>query len=99
MNRRPYIHVVNELSVYSYGRGATFACRGLRLAVNFFKGRGHEVTVYVPEWRGQAPRKAKPIKDRQILEELRDEGVLVFTPHRCYDDRFVRFRCVFVLIF
>ena len=79
------------------GNGKLFSCRGIKIVVQYFKKRGHhQITAFVPQWRRQAPRGDKPIVDQHILEELRDEGVLVFTPSRkvegrnivSYDDRF-----------
>jgi len=70
-----------------------FFCRRIRICVDFFKKRGHEVKVFVPQWR----RKPKESTDSHILEELEKEGLISFTPSRevggrriaSYDDRFI----------
>ena len=58
--------------------------------------RGHKnITAFVPQWRTRAPQFDKPIRDKNILDKLQDEGKLVFTPARrvkeknivCYDDK------------
>ena len=82
----------------SHGNGRVFSCRGIQLAVDFFKERGHvKITVFVPEWRKETSRPETPITDQEILYSLERENVLTFTPSRrvkgkrivCYDDRFI----------
>ncbi|KAK2182726.1 hypothetical protein NP493_340g03053 [Ridgeia piscesae] len=73
-------------------------CKGIQLCVDYFRQRGHtEITAFVPQWRTQtAIRPDYPISDQHLLNKLKAEGVLVFTPSRrvqgknivCYDDRF-----------
>ncbi|KAK7078168.1 hypothetical protein SK128_017920, partial [Halocaridina rubra] len=81
-----------------HGNKTVFSCRGLRICVDWFRARGHtEITVFVPSWRKEAPRWDTPIKDQEILLELEQENVLVFTPSRVcggkrivsYDDRYI----------
>ena len=53
------------------------------------------MTAFVPQWRTRVPTSDKPIRDQHILEQLREQGVLTFTPARrvpgknivCYDDK------------
>lgn len=75
-----------------------FSCKGIELAVQWFKQRGHpSITVFVPQWRREPPRAEYPITDQDILNQLEVERILVFTPSRrignkkivCYDDRFI----------
>ena len=75
-----------------------FSCKGILLAVEWFRKRGHQqVTVFVPSWRKEPSRPESPIMEQDILHELEKEGCLVFTPSRrignkrivCYDDRFI----------
>ena len=33
------------------GRGTRFSCQGIKICVDFFQMRGHEVTVFVPQYR------------------------------------------------
>ena len=81
-----------------HGNHKVFSCRGIELCINHFKRKGHtEITAFVPQWRTRSPQQNKPIKDQHILEELRDQGMLTYTPARrvggktitCYDDRYV----------
>lgn len=82
----------------SHGNKEVFSCRGIELAVEWFRMRGHtEITVFVPLWRKETSRPDSKIKDQHILMNLEKEKVLVFTPARriggkrvvCYDDRFI----------
>lgn len=75
-----------------------FSCRGIEICVDWFRARGHkEITVFVPKWRKEATRPDNPVMDRDVLERLERERVLVYTPSRllggkrlvCYDDRYV----------
>jgi len=93
-------HIVVDGSnvAMSHGNKERFSCRGIRLAVDYFRARGHQgITVFVPMWRKEAPRPDTPITDQEVLLELERERVLVFTPSRvvtgkritCYDDRYI----------
>ncbi len=76
-----------------------FSCRGIQIAVDYFKERGHDkITVFVPEWRKESSRPENPITDQYLLEKLEKEKHLVYTPSRrlnngrrivCYDDRYI----------
>lgn len=47
----------------SHGNKEVFSCMGIRIAVDWFKARGHrDVTVFVPMWRKEQPRPDAPIK-------------------------------------
>ncbi|KAL3882843.1 hypothetical protein ACJMK2_029147 [Sinanodonta woodiana] len=82
----------------SHGNKEIFSCKGIQLAVDWFRSRGHkDITVFVPQWRKETSRSDARIKDQEILNQLEREKVLVFTPARriggrrvvCYDDRYV----------
>ncbi|XP_033740920.1 probable ribonuclease ZC3H12C isoform X2 [Pecten maximus] len=82
----------------SHGNKEVFSCRGIELAVEWFRMRGHtEITVFVPQWRKETSRPDSKIRDQNILMHLEKEKVLVFTPARriggkrvvCYDDRYI----------
>ncbi|ESO89198.1 hypothetical protein LOTGIDRAFT_92934, partial [Lottia gigantea] len=82
----------------SHGYKEVFSCRGIKLAVDYFRQRGHKkITVFVPQWRKETSRPGAQIKDQEIMRQLEKEKVLVFTPSRriggkrvvCYDDRFI----------
>lgn len=50
----------------SHGNKEVFSCRGIQLAVDWFKERGHkDIKVFVPLWRKEAPRFDSPITGRQ----------------------------------
>lgn len=66
--------------------------------MDWFRSRGHkEITAFVPKWRKEASRPNNPIADRDALERLERDRVLVYTPSRllggkrlvCYDDRYI----------
>ncbi|XP_060084709.1 uncharacterized protein LOC132563974 [Ylistrum balloti] len=82
----------------SHGNKEVFSCRGIELAVEWFRMRGHkDITVFVPQWRKETSRPDSKIRDQDILIHLEKEKVLVFTPARriggkrvvCYDDRYI----------
>ncbi|KAL1770109.1 putative ribonuclease ZC3H12D [Sigmodon hispidus] len=82
----------------SHGNKEVFSCRGIRLAVDWFRDRGHTyIKVFVPSWRKEPSRSDTPIREQHVLEELEQEAVLVYTPSRkvngkrvvCYDDRYI----------
>ncbi len=74
-----------------------FSCRGIAIAVDWFRKRGHKVTVFVPNWRKEASKPDTPIVDQDVLSQLEKEGILSYTPSRriqgklvqCYDDRYI----------
>ncbi|KAM9679182.1 putative ribonuclease ZC3H12D isoform 2-T3 [Dama dama] len=82
----------------SHGNKEVFSCRGIQLAVDWFRDRGHScIKVFVPSWRKEPPRPDSPIREQHVLEELERQAVLVYTPSRkvsgkrvvCYDDRYI----------
>ena len=85
-------------SIHRHGNGNFYSCRGIQLAVDYFRKRGHkEITVFVPEWRKEASKPETPITEQEILHILEREDILKYTPSRrirgkrvaCYDDRFI----------
>ena len=81
-----------------HGNGKVFSCRGIEICINYFKSIGHtRITAFVPKSRTYFPRPDHPIRDQHILEKLRIQGVLTYTPARrvnwrtivCYDDRYL----------
>ncbi|ESO86519.1 hypothetical protein LOTGIDRAFT_87040, partial [Lottia gigantea] len=84
---------------FSHGNGSVFSCQGIKLCVEHFLQRGHnKITVFVPGWRQKKGTAANPIRNQEILEKLKTEGYLAFTPHKqlpsgqrvaSYDDRFI----------
>ncbi|XP_053448383.1 probable ribonuclease ZC3H12D [Nycticebus coucang] len=82
----------------SHGNKEIFSCRGIQLAVDWFRDRGHTyIKVFVPSWRKEPPRADTPIREQHVLEQLERQAVLVYTPSRkvhgkrlvCYDDRYI----------
>ncbi|XP_008050431.1 probable ribonuclease ZC3H12D [Carlito syrichta] len=82
----------------SHGNKEIFSCRGIQLAVDWFRDRGHTyIKVFVPSWRREPPRSDTPIREQHVLEDLERQEVLVYTPSRkvhgkrlvCYDDRYI----------
>lgn len=83
---------------FSHGNKEVFSCRGIEICVEWFRARGHkDITVFVPKWRKEASRPDNPVADRDALERLERDRVLVYTPSRllggkrlvCYDDRYI----------
>ncbi|XP_048834253.1 probable ribonuclease ZC3H12C isoform X1 [Brienomyrus brachyistius] len=96
-NLRPVVLDGSNVAM-SHGNKEVFSCRGIQLAVDWFRDRGHrDVTVFVPAWRKEQSRPDALITDQEILRRLEKEKILVFTPSRrvqgrrvvCYDDRFI----------
>lgn len=94
---RPIVIDGSNLAM-GHGNKDTFSCRGIKLAVDWFRARGHrEITVFVPKYRKESARLDNPIRDQGLLLELEQERLLVFTPSRfvngkrkvCYDDRYI----------
>ena len=50
-----------------------------------FKQRGHEVTAFVPQDRTKSGR----ADDRNVLEQLYNDGVVSYTPFGTHDDNFI----------
>lgn len=47
----------------SHGNKEVFSCRGIRLAVDWFRDRGHTyIKVFVPSWRKEPSRSDTPIR-------------------------------------
>ncbi|XP_045191756.2 NEDD4-binding protein 1-like [Mercenaria mercenaria] len=93
-----YIIIDGSNVAMTHGNGKHFSCKGIKLCVDYFRQRGHDkITVFVPLWRQYQPSETNMILDQNILSELKEEDVLVFTPSRrigrklvvAYDDRFV----------
>ncbi|KAJ8715162.1 hypothetical protein PYW08_005143 [Mythimna loreyi] len=99
-DRAPLRHIVIDGSnvAMSHGNKEVFSCRGIEICVEWFRARGHrEITAFVPKWRKESARPDNPIAERDALERLERERVLVYTPSRllggkrlvCYDDRYI----------
>ena len=82
----------------SHGNKDRFSCKGIKIAVEFFRKRGHKnISVFVPKWRKESSKPESPITDQHLLLELEKESVLFFTPSRqargkrivCHDDRYI----------
>ena len=63
----------------SHGNKEIFSCRGIQLAVDWFRDRGHTyIKVFVPSWRKEPPRSDAPITG--MLERLRSQDTLLTFP-------------------
>jgi len=96
-NLRPIVIDGSNVAM-SHGNKKEFSCKGILLAVNYFRNRNHtDITVFVPNYRKETSRPDATIQDREILDELEADRILVYTPSRCingkrvtcYDDRFI----------
>ena len=53
---------------YSHGNKEVFSCTGIKLAVDWFRQRGHkEIIAFVPQWRKETPRPETPIKGSSFV--------------------------------
>ncbi|KAK3578456.1 hypothetical protein CHS0354_038542 [Potamilus streckersoni] len=92
-----YIVIDGSNVAMTHGNGKVFSCKGIEICVNYFQKRGHKVMAFVPRWRTYRPTSENPIKDQEVLQKLKEDGSLVYTPSRrigkrliaSYDDRFV----------
>lgn len=82
----------------THGKTRVFSCRGIKIAVDWFRARGHkEIFVFVPMWRKETPRPDAPMTEQEVLFELEAEGFITYTPSRvvggrrvnCHDDPFI----------
>ncbi|XP_076449795.1 uncharacterized protein LOC143286093 [Babylonia areolata] len=84
----------------SHGNGKEFSCRGIKICVEHFVSRGHRVKAWVPltkTYQNKAWLRHPPVTNQEILEELKERGLLGYTPARtlnhkhivCYDDHFI----------
>ena len=94
-NKRPIVidgsNVAIEHGIQTKGKD-WFSVKGLEIAINYFKDKGHKVIkVVVPRYR------LSQNDDRELMKRLEDQKYLVLTPSRIirgrrvtsYDDRFI----------
>lgn len=62
-----------------------FSVKGLSLCIEYFQKRGHDVKAVVPEFRMRRGRSTDPEK----IKELNSQGIVILTPNKSYDDRFL----------
>ena len=66
-----------------HGLDRVFSVRGISIVVEYFLRRGHEkVVTFLPQGkcRGLSPQ------DRNLLDQMRGKGNLVYTPSRQFND-------------
>nr|XP_022915483.1 NEDD4-binding protein 1-like [Onthophagus taurus] len=76
-----------------HSNGRFFSVIGLKICIDYFKMRGHDVTAIVPQIRKRKNQNSDP----KLLFKLEKEGSVIFTPSRVingktivpYDDRFI----------
>ncbi|RLN86541.1 hypothetical protein BBJ28_00001487 [Nothophytophthora sp. Chile5] len=84
-----------------HGKGKTFSCAGIELAVQYFQALGHRVVAFMPDYMFQSDEErarrqeqgavltaAKIPDDVALLERLMHDGVLIPTPPQDYDDSY-----------
>jgi ribonuclease ZC3H12 len=68
----------------NHGNGKAFSSKGVKIAVDYFLQQGHtNVIAIVPEVRNY------PTLDLRFLNKLEKKKQLIYTPDKCYDDRFI----------
>merc|ERR1719189_78230 len=51
----------------SHGNKDRFSCKGIKIAVEFFRKRGHKnISVFVPKWRKESSKPESPITDNLL---------------------------------
>ncbi|CAN0388971.1 unnamed protein product [Discosporangium mesarthrocarpum] len=87
-----------------HGLNKTFSCRGVQLAIEYFRTAGHRVVGFLPDYLldlkrrngldrakklGVAEVKASKLPDDvALLQGLTEDGLLVATPPQDYDDSY-----------
>lgn len=85
-----------------HGKGARFSCRGVALAIEYWRAAGHRCIAFLPEFHLKYDRVGKSKRaadlglgeskhvpdDVPLLHSLEDEGLLVVTPPQDYDDSY-----------
>jgi ribonuclease ZC3H12 len=74
---------------YAHAHHRQFSVEGLQIAIEYFEQLGHEVQAILPEMR----RNHHHTTNANLLESLYQQGKIVFTPGRSYDDRFLMDLC------
>lgn len=62
-----------------------FSVKGLSICIDYFKKRGHDVKVVIPEFRMKIGKSTDP----ETIKVLYSQGIVILTPNKSYDDRFV----------
>ena len=63
-------HVVIDGSnvAMSHGNKDRFSCKGIAIAVEFFRKRGHKnISVFVPKWRKESSKPESPITGKKLI--------------------------------
>jgi len=81
------LDIPNICAHYSHHQG--FAAEGARLAVEFFRTRGHQVVGFYPRYMLVANNnKRKLVDNPQFFEKMTKEGIFVCIPSADYDDSY-----------
>lgn len=60
----------------------SFSVEGLETCIMYFKTKGFEVKAFVPEYRLKHDKSS----NCRILQQMQEEGILIATPAKAYDD-------------
>ena len=75
-------HVVIDGSnvAMSHGNKDRFSCKGIAIAVEFFRKRGHKnISVFVPKWRKESSKPESPITGKNLISCVYFNDFLIFT--------------------
>ena len=78
--------VIDGMNVaMAHGVHRTFSVRGLVLAMEFFRQRGHEVVIFLPtrKWTAANP------EDRKILDTMERNKILFLVQNKDYNDQVI----------
>eukprot|EP00826_Nyctotherus_ovalis_P038528 TRINITY_DN3613_c0_g1_i4.p1 TRINITY_DN3613_c0_g1~~TRINITY_DN3613_c0_g1_i4.p1 ORF type:complete len:668 (+),score=198.15 TRINITY_DN3613_c0_g1_i4:321-2324(+) len=100
---KPLIVVDVQNVAMKYGNG-TFVCKGIEIALDFWRNKQHKVVGFMPDYlvnereiqklvklkedNPTAARASKLPDDVNYLKQLHKEGVVVTTPPQDYDDSY-----------
>eukprot|EP00742_Colponemidia_sp_Colp-10_P010141 GILJ01011115.1.p1 GENE.GILJ01011115.1~~GILJ01011115.1.p1 ORF type:complete len:339 (-),score=66.92 GILJ01011115.1:419-1300(-) len=99
----PFIVIDGPNVAMRHGKKKQFSSRGIEIAINYWKAKGHEVICFVPDYyvdfkkvgelkRAKAANMdvaASKIPDNvTLINNLADEGLIVLTPPQDYDDSY-----------
>lgn len=102
-NSKPLVVIDAQNLAMKHGRDKVFSTRGILIAVAYWRGNGHKVVGFLPEYLfdyekvnamkaakkfGNKIKEQKCPDDVSVLCNLEKEGVLTRTPGQDYDDSY-----------
>jgi hypothetical protein len=83
-------NIAREHGKAKHGNNNVFSCDGIKIAVDFFKTRGHnEIKVIIPRFRRGTADKKCPSLNPQILDDLEKQNHITYTPSKFIEGKLV----------